>query len=245
MYTLILDIETVGEEWGTIDEVTQAQLLSWVCKTAGSEAEYASRVDDLKQSLGFSPFTGKVVALGVYDQTRKQGTVYYESTQGEDDRVGSFFYRPRSEAMMLAEFWEGVTQYDTVVTYNGRAFDIPFILHRSVVHGVMPTVDLMRYRYLTQQVPPYHIDLADQLSFYGAMGKRPSLHLLCRAYGIESPKSHGVTGHEVAALYQAGRIHDIATYNTHDLLATALLYEKWCTYLAPSLFRQQAEEFDI
>ncbi len=187
-----------------------------------------------------------MVALGVYDLERKQGTVYYQNgSEATDERIGSFWYRARSEAAMLAEFWEGVAQYETIVTFNGRMFDIPFLLHRSVTNNVVPTVDLLRYRYLTQQVPPYHIDLEDQLTFYGAMTKRPSLHMFCRAYGIESPKSHGVAGDDVAALYTQGRSRDIAVYNTHDLLGTALLYEKWRTYLAPPLFKKSIPDIDL
>jgi 3'-5' exonuclease len=238
MGTLIIDIETVGERWDDLDETTKDSLTRWLRTSVYDEASYMSRLADMKASLGFSPLTGFIVALGVYDLERKEGTVYYQNDSEEnDEKIGSFWYRTRSESAMLLEFWEGVSLYDTVVTFNGRAFDVPFLLHRSVVHSVRPSVDLMRYRYLTQQTPPYHIDLADQLTFYASMAKRPSLHLFCRAYGIESPKSHGVDGHDVAGLYYAKKSRDIAVYNTHDLLATALLYEKWREYLAPSLFK--------
>ena len=180
--------------------MTQDGLTRWLQQTASDTTEYEAKLADIKAGLGFSPLTGYIVALGVYDLERKQGTVYYQSDElGGDERVGVFTYRPRSEAAMLEEFWEGVAGYETIVTFNGRSFDIPFLLHRSVVCQVVPTIDLMRYRYLTQQVVPYHVDLADQLTFYGAMQKRPSLHLFCRSYGIESPKSHGVAGDDVAS----------------------------------------------
>ncbi|MCU0678290.1 MAG: ribonuclease H-like domain-containing protein [Candidatus Pacebacteria bacterium] len=246
MSTLIIDIETVGETWDELDSVTQDGLTRWLHQTTRDTTEYEAKLLDIKAGLGFSPLTGNIVALGVYDIERKQGTVYYQSDESDaDERVGAFTYRSRPEAAMLEEFWEGVAQYETVVTFNGRSFDVPFLLHRSVICEVVPTVDLMRYRYLTQQVPPYHIDLADQLTFYGAIQKRPSLHMFCRAYGIESPKSHGVSGDDVAGLYAAKRFRDIARYNAHDLLATALLYEKWRMYLAPTQFRKQAEPIDF
>lgn len=246
MSTLIIDIESVGEEWDTLDALTQETLTRWLQKTSFDTSEYGARLEDIKNGLGFSPLTGQIVALGVYDLERTEGTVYYHDDEpGEDEHIGSFYYRPRTESRMLTEFWEGIQQYETMVTFNGRAFDLPFIIHRSVACGVVPTVDLLRYRYLTQQVPPYHIDLEDQLTFYGAMQKRPSLHLFCRAYGIDSPKSHGVRGDDVAALYRERKFREIAVYNTHDLLATALLYEKWRTYLAPPLFKKRADEIDL
>jgi hypothetical protein len=246
MSTLIIDIETVGESWDELDSVTQAGLTRWLHQTTSDTAEYEAKLLDIKAGLGFSPLTGYIVALGVYDLERKQGTVYYQSEEpSADERVGAFTYRSRSEAAMLEEFWEGVAEYETIVTFSGRSFDVPFLLHRSVICQVVPTIDLMRYRYLTQQVQPYHIDLADQLTFYGAIQKRPSLHMFCRAYGIESPKSHGIAGDDVAGLYAAKQFLDIARYNSHDLLATALLYDKWRTYLAPGQFRKQAEEIDF
>jgi uncharacterized protein YprB with RNaseH-like and TPR domain len=246
MSTLIIDIETVGETWDALDTVTQEVLTRWLRQSASDTTEYDVKLAELKAGLGFSPLTGCIVALGVYDLERKQGTVYYQGEDAEEDeRVGAFWYRPRNEATMLEEFWDGVQQYEIVVTFNGRMFDVPFLLHRSIAYSVVPTVDLMRYRYLTQQVAPYHVDLQDQLTFYGAMAKRPSLHLFCRAYGIESPKSHGVAGDDVAGLYTAKRFRDIAVYNSHDLLATALLYDKWRIYLAPGQFRKQAEEIDF
>jgi len=238
MRPLILDIETVGEEWTTLDETTQTMLGRYIEQTTKSDEERQWRYQELKTGLGFSPLTGSIVALGVYDVMRATGTVYYVGGDAtEETSEGQFFYKPRSEAELLTAFWDGVTHYDAVVTFNGRAFDLPFILHRSIVHAVLPSVDLLRYRYLTQQAPPYHIDLQDQLTFYGAMSRRPNLHLFCRAYGIVSPKVDGVCGDDVTTLFREGRFRDIAAYNERDLMATAALFTKWCTYLAPPAWR--------
>jgi hypothetical protein len=71
----------------------------------------------------------------------------------------------------------------------------------------------------------------DQLTFYGAMFRRPNLHIVCRALGIKSPKADGVTGDDVAELYQSGRFLDIARYNVGDLYATRDVYAQWQAYL--------------
>jgi uncharacterized protein YprB with RNaseH-like and TPR domain len=242
---LVIDIETVGERFDDIDATTQAELTRWLSRTT-TAVTYDAHLKELKDGLGFSPLTGMIVALGVYDTVHRTGTIYYQTDSTEaDETVEAFTYRPRTEAAMLAAFWEGVTYFDTIVTFNGRSFDVPFLLHRSVAVGVRPTIDLLRYRYLTQQVPPYHVDLQDQLTFYGAMGKRPSLHLFCRAYGIPSPKTEGVTGDDVATLYRAKQFRTIAEYNGRDLIATAALYEIWQTYLAPPLFQPVERRIDI
>lgn len=233
MATLIFDIETVGESWGSLDQTTQHMLTRWIDRTAKTEEEKTSQYADLKAELGFSPLTGFVVAIGVYDLERRQGVVYYTGDGSEaDERIGEYVLKQRSEKGMLEDFWEGAKSYDAFVTFNGRAFDVPFLLHRSVAMGVKPTQDLMRGRYLYQQRQAKHIDLQDQLTFYGAMSRRPNLHLFCRAYGIESPKAEGVTGDDVAELFAGKKFRDIARYNVRDVVATTELYQKWREYLS-------------
>lgn len=228
MATLVFDIETVGEQWEDFDVVTQDSLTRWIDKTARSESEHVALLDDLQSGLGFSPLTGKVVAIGLYDLERKQGAVYYTGAGDEPDvREGEYVLKQRSEQEMLAEFWEGAKNYDTFVTFNGRSFDAPFLIHRSVIHGICPTKDLMQGRYRSQQKNTRHIDLQDEMTFYGAVQRRGNLHLFCRAYGIESPKQGGVTGDAVSNLFAAGRYADIARYNVSDVVATTLLYKKW------------------
>jgi DNA polymerase elongation subunit (family B) len=239
MATLIFDIETVGESFEEMDVTTQEVLSRWIVRTAKDDLNKEAQLLDLKEGLGFSPLTGKVVAIGLYDLERKQGAVYYTGEGTEADVTeGEYILKQRSEKEMLEDFWEGAKSYDTFVTFNGRGFDVPFLLHRSVVCGVMPTVPLMDGRYLYQQKSVRHVDLQDQLTFYGAMFKRPSLHLFCRAYGIESPKAWGVSGDDVAQLFAEKKFSDIAHYNARDVTATTKLYEKWLMYLAPVEFKE-------
>ena len=113
---------------------------------------------------------------------------------------------------------------------------------RSAVQGIRPSKDLMDGRYLYQQKYARHVDLQDQLTFYGAMHRRPSLHLFCRAFGIESPKAEGVAGDDVAELFHTKQFIDIARYNAGDVVATTALYKKWLTYLAPQNFLNTIHE---
>ena len=237
MATLVFDIETVGESWESLDVTTQQILSRWIVRTVQDSDERDALLIDLKEGLGFSPLTGMIVAIGLYDIERRQGVVYY---QGDalipDYEVGEFLLKCRSEKEMLEDFWEGAKAYDTFVTFNGRGFDVPFLNLRSAIQDIRPTYDLMEGRYLYQQKVVRHVDLQDQMTFYGAMQKRPSLHLFCRAFGIESPKEGGVAGDDVAKLFSEKKFRDIAEYNARDVIATTALYKKWLTYLAPQSF---------
>ena len=90
----------------------------------------------------------------------------------------------------------------------------------------------MRQRFLAYQ--PHdckHIDLMDELSFYGTVRKKGNLHLFCRAFGINSPKTGGVTGDDVGQLFKQGEFLEIAKYNARDLEATLELFDYWCKYI--------------
>lgn len=243
-HTLIFDIETVGEAWEGLDTTTKEMLTRWVDRSVIDHDAHEVAHRDIREGLGFSPLTGHIVAIGLYDLERARGVVYYESdAEALDSEHNNFILKPRTEREMLEDFWEGAKEYDTFVTFNGRGFDVPFLNLRSAIHGVRPTRDLMEGRYLYQQKHTRHIDLQDQLTFYGAMQRRPSLHLFCRAFGIESPKAHGVAGDDVAKLFSLKKFRDIATYNAGDVVATTALYQKWCEYLAPESFRQTMDEY--
>ena len=239
MGTLIFDIETIAEPWESFDEVTKKSLLHWIPRIDKDKKETELELEKVKEQLAFSPFTGQIVALGMYDVERHLGAVYYVGEEKDETfSEGDFTCKSRTEKELLEDFWEGVRSYDVLVTFNGRAFDLPFLLHRSVVQGISPPAVFNQSRYLNKQTFPYHVDLLDELSFYGAI-KRPSLHLACRAYGIESPKVAG--DKEVAELFRQKKFRDLARYNARHAAATAELYNKWKTHLAPVAFLNATE----
>jgi uncharacterized protein YprB with RNaseH-like and TPR domain len=231
---LVIDIETIGHDFDSFDKATQENLTRWIKQESESEEEYQVALQNLKDGLGFSPLTGEIVAIGVLDHHKQQGVVYYQAPEKKMTEVteGNITYKPMTEAAMLDAFWKGALQYQQFITFNGRQFDTPFLALRSAVHGVRPTKDLNRARYLYQQSPDaVHIDLLDQLSFYGAVRRKGTLHLYTRAMGIKSPKGDGVDGDQVGQLFKDKKYLEIARYNAGDLFATSELYKKWENYL--------------
>lgn len=235
MSTLIFDIETVGEDYDSLDETTQAMLTRWLEKESYDEEEYTRALEDIKNGLGFSPLTGQIVALGILDAEKEKGAVYYQAPgqeNAEEEERGVVF-KQKTEKEMLEQFWYVASQYHEFVSFNGRGFDVPYLMARSAIHQVRPTKNLMSNRYLgSQRFGEKHIDLLDQLSFYGAVRRKGSLHLWCRAFGIKSPKADGVDGDDVAKLFKEGKFLEIAKYNVGDLLATRELYFYWRDYFS-------------
>ncbi len=232
---IIIDIETIGEEFQSLDKATKDNLTRWIKKDADDEEDYKRALEELTQGMGFSPLTGEIVAIGLLDYHKNEGAVYYQAPgqKNEEIKEDGIAFKQMTEEEMLRKFWELATRYQVFITFNGRGFDMPFIMIRSAIRGIRPTKDLMRGRYLYQNNPEaLHIDLAEQLSFYGATRRKGSLHLWSRAFGIPSPKSGGVTGEDVGPLFKKKKFLDIAKYNVGDLRATRDLYTKWDQYLS-------------
>jgi hypothetical protein len=231
---LIIDIETVGEDFDSLDKTSQEVLTNWIKKTSRSDEEYQANLEYLKDGMGLSPLTGEIVAIGVLDYHQDKGVVYYQAPESDEreSTEENYTFKPTSEKDMLQSFWQGALKYDHFITFNGRSFDIPFLNLRSAIHNIKPSKDLMRGRYLYQQnVDAMHIDLFDQFGYYGSTRKNGSIHMYCRAFGVDSPKDKGVKGDDVARLFKEKKYLDIARYNVDDLKATAGLYEKWDKYL--------------
>lgn len=126
------------------------------------------------------------------------------------------------ESSLLRAFWKDLAHYDQIISFNGRAFDGPFLMHRSMILDVPVGRDLVPNRYHDS-----HLDLMDRLSCYGATRDRYSLDFWCRRLGIPSPKDGGVNGADVERLWREGKLADLCRYNFGDLRATAALLEKY------------------
>ncbi len=234
MGKIVFDIETIGEDFDTLDQTTQDVLTRWIKKESEGEEDYEKSLTEVKNGLGFSPLTGQIVAIGVYDIERDKGIVYFQAPDGNITNFdeGNIKYRVLGEKEMLVQFWNLVEKYDEFISFNGRGFDVPFLTVRSAICGIRPTKNLMANRYLTSQPRnARHVDLLDQLTFYGSVRRKGNLHLWSRAFGIKSPKNEGITGDDVGMLFKEQRFLDIARYNVGDLRATKALYECWEKYV--------------
>lgn len=220
MSKLVFDIETVGVEFDSLDPQAQEYLL----KAARTDEERALVPDQ----LSFSPLTGRIVAIAILNPDTDKGAVYYQAPGQEVSEVEEegVTYITGTESEILERFWKTAAYYDQFVTFNGRAFDVPFLMVRSAVHQIVPSKNLMANRYWDN-----HIDLYDRLGFFGAVRRTMTLHMWCQALGIRSSKANGISGHEVAAFFKEGRYTEIARYCFDDIRATAQLLAYWEKYI--------------
>lgn len=105
----------------------------------------------------------------------------------------------------------------TVVTFNGRGFDLPVIAARAARYGIVLPYWSSRWHYRYAEDP--HFDLLDFWSAYGGSPK-VSLSQMSHLFGLPG-KREGETGASVAAMISEGRLEDVKRYCLSDVVQTA------------------------
>lgn len=215
MPKLIFDIETRGFNEQELDPVIKEYLIK--------NAKDGEDCEDILSRTGLFPISGEVVAIAMLNSDSGQGKVYFQALDSdiENYKKDGVEYIVQDEKGILENFWNDIKFFEQIISFNGRGFDCPFIIIRSIYHNLKPTKNLMPYRYSRKE----HLDIMDQLTFYGAFRKF-SLESLCVFLGIKNPKDKGVSGLEINSLFKNRQYKKIAEYCMRDVIATKELYEK-------------------
>ncbi len=240
MSFLVFDIETSAVPFESLEESQQ----EYIVRGATTEEERASKI----AMMSLNPLTARVVALGMIRIASlddvPQGCVYSNcgeekaELREEENLDDGSIWKTMSERELFERWWEllgkrtGRESYH-LITFNGRNFDAPFMMLRSMLLRVKPTRNLMdgtKFNYAN------HTDLQEELAFKGfdrnGALRRFNFDFYCKAFGIPSPKGGGITGQEVPEFFAAGRHREIASYCLRDVWATWELYKLWREYLS-------------
>lgn len=224
---IVFDIETVGFDIDNLSESQQEFLLRYAEKEHDDHIK-KEKTEEAERYLSLYPFTAKILSIGLLNTKTEGALILYNSDEEEIWTIDkkNVTYKGLNETQLLKSFWDYITKSDKIITFNGRNFDIPFLMLRSAMLNIKPSINLISNRYNIT----HHIDLLDQFTFYG-ITRKFNLDFYCHAFGITSPKSKGITGMEIKELYKAGKIKDIAVYCSEDIKATFELYKIWDEYL--------------
>lgn len=128
---------------------------------------------------------------------------------------------PYGEPEILESLWNAVAEYSQIITFNGLAFDVPFILKRSWYNRIVPRKQLSLKRYQSPD-QSNHIDLRCLLSNWDSYAKG-SLDIYSRlALGEDKG---GIDGSMVADMWKDGKQEEIRKYCENDARITYKLYE--------------------
>jgi len=220
MFRVVIDIETIGRDFEAYDQKSQAYLLKY--------AENDEEKEIVRKNLALHALTGEIVTIGMLNPDTGKGVVLFQNKNSsvENFEENGLSYEAGSEKEILEKFWNIVKTYEQIITFNGRGFDIPYLMMRSAINKVRTSRNFMGYRYN----PKEHCDLMEQLTFYGATRKF-NLDFYAKSFGIKSSKDEGVDGSMIGELYEKKRYLDVARYCARDLQTTKELYEYWDKYL--------------
>jgi predicted PolB exonuclease-like 3'-5' exonuclease len=131
------------------------------------------------------------------------------------------FGEQKEEEEILADFAKFLEdRQPTLVTWNGRGFDMPVIVSRCLRYGIP-----MRHYYCSRDVryrfsPEGHLDLMDYIADFGA-AKPAKLDIVARLIGMSGKV--GVAGKDVGPMVHAGRIQEVRNYCMCDVVQTAAI----------------------
>lgn len=105
------------------------------------------------ETTGFSPSSSQVYMIG-----------YAAWEKGKPCITQLFSEHPAEEPKLLSAFLERISQYSTLISFNGTGFDVPFLAGRCSHYQIQETFGSFQ-----------HLDIYKQLSNYKAILNLPNL----------------------------------------------------------------------
>lgn len=218
----VLDIETIPRDLRT--EPRKIQEYVWERALRRGDAEgSAPRLDDflagleteahaglrrdVERYMALRPEFGHVVCIGMGHDARGRGEL---DTKALTARTTG------DERSVLEAFWEVVRSGRDwrFVTYNGLAFDVPYLVRRSIYLGVPPSTGLPLRPYASDS----HFDVMRMLSNW-ERADTVRLDVVAELLGLQKSPA-GMEGSQVLGLWRAGRIDEIEAYCLGDVRLT-------------------------
>ena len=134
------------------------------------------------------------------------------------------------EKEIVRRFFEGVEKYTpTLVSWNGRGFDLPVLHYRSLLHGVTArrywetgdSEQSFRWNNYLNRFHHRHTDLMDVLAGYEFRANAPLSDI---AVMLGFPGKLGMSGGKVWERFLAGDVEGIRAYCETDVVNTYLVY---------------------
>jgi len=150
MATIVFDIETSALPLDNYDEAQQEYLFREAEKITDEPARETKRAE-IRQQFNLWPFTAQVVCVAMLNADTQRGQVLFlaEDFEEAEGEAGPVEFMPCADELeLLTAFWDVAKHYDSVVTFNGRGFDVPFIYLRSALLNVpISKKNWLGYRY--------------------------------------------------------------------------------------------------
>ncbi len=166
---------------------------------------------DRNKLLSVTPEFCRIVAIGT---ARGDGPIK-TAVVGQELPWSDGKARPITEMHLLESFWEVAAESGPCVGFNCIFFDLPVIFIRSALLGVRPSRKF--------DLRPWGGEVIDLMTVRWPKGGQKPLKDLARILGITVP-AEGVDGSHVGKLFAAGKLDEIAAYQSSDIDVTRQLF---------------------
>lgn len=210
MSYLAFDIETIPNT-AMIARLPEPEVKAGNLK---DPAKIAEKIEEAKKAqiekMALSPLYGRICCWCIHDGDVSTGTCIKEETDEAETQIieGAF----------------QILSGQTVITYNGTSFDLPFLYRRAVILGIdprefnMPTLAEMLKRYDNDK----HIDLMQVWCGFGQFEKLDTLSAL-----ILDDHKVEIDFHDFPDLIKTSEGRDkLIAYCEHDVELTYRLYTR-------------------
>ena len=201
---IVVDIETCGLP-NAADYLEPVQADKRLKDPEKIKADLAEKEQARIDKLALDWNVGRIAAIGWW-------------TAGEDTTV-LVNTDETQEAESLEIFWRRA-KHRTIVGFNIKGFDLPFMVQRSRYLGIAyPTLDFSKYS--RKGIADLYLELTFGQGTYDQGAMRRSLGAFCKRFGI--PVSDEVKGAEIPALVAAGDWAKVRAHLTSDVDLTRAL----------------------
>ena len=217
MNILVFDIETIPD----VETGRRLYDLEGLNDKETAEVMYTKRRQQTGNSEFLKHYMHKVVVVSVVLRTSDKISVW---SIGDNNS---------SEKEIVQRFFDGIERYSpTLVSWNGRGFDLPVLHYRSLLHGISAPRywetggddQSFRWNNYISRFHERHTDLMDVLSGYEGRAVAP-LDEIASMCGF--PGKMGMSGDKVWEYYLDGNVDAIRNYCETDVLNTYLVFLRY------------------
>ncbi len=217
MNILVFDIETIPD----VEAGRRLLNLEGLSDEDVAQVMFSQRRQETGGSEFLKHYLHRVVAISLVMRSGNQLSVW---SLGEIDA---------DEKEILQRFHDGIDKYTpTLVSWNGRGFDLPVIHYRTLYHGITAARywetgaddQAFKWNNYLNRFHDRHTDLMDVLSGYEGRAVAPLTDI---ATLLGFPGKMGMSGDKVWDTYVAGDIESIRNYCESDVLNTYLVYLRY------------------
>lgn len=213
---MIFDIETcptaraLAAEYPAADRLPPSNYVKEEAIARWREKDTAAWKDGLVKEASLSPRLGRIVCVGVH----LNGEAVTQVRLDEADEAGLVLFA-------FTSLCESAEDLAPVVTFNGAAFDLPFLQVRAAILGLRLPKD---YSALLRRYTNHpHADLRALLTNWDSR-MSGTLHDWCEAFGI--PVGDKTSGEAIYGFVQQNNAGAIAAHCRSDIELTAQLAAK-------------------